>query len=208
VDASDDHLEHRQGDCAYAQIAKGVTMNIRKIAAVGSFAAGAALALAPIASADDLTSTISSEESALNGIFQLEASFAGVPSGDYFAPVDGFDGIKLADVAHDAPATAPFTTLDYELFGVNPALAGVTSDPGSLDLFNGALAEFANAYNIELYSMLNPSADIASIPIGELFGSEDGINEALATGTASLAAGDFLTTGWSDLLGYFGVFGM
>jgi len=113
-----------------------------------------------------------------------------------------------ADIAHDAPATAPFTTLDYELFGVNPALAGVASDPGSLNVFNGALTEFDNAYNIELYSMLNPSADITSIPIGDLFGSEEGINEALATGTASLAAGDFLTDGWTDLLGYFGVFPM
>ena len=36
-------------------------MNIRKIAVVGSFAAGAALALAPIASADDLT-TIDSDD--------------------------------------------------------------------------------------------------------------------------------------------------
>jgi hypothetical protein len=183
-------------------------MSIRKTAVVGILAAGAALALAPLASADDLTTTISSEESALNSIFQLEASFAGVPSTDYYTPVDGFDTIKSADIVHDAPATAPFTSLDYELFGVNPALAGVSSAPGSLDVFNGALTEFANAYNIELYAMLNPSAEIASIPIGELFGSEEGINEALATGTASLAAGDFLTDGWSDLLGYFGVFGM
>jgi hypothetical protein len=184
-------------------------MNIRKTAVVGSFAAGAALAFAPLASADDgLTPTISSEESALNSIFQLEASFAGVPSTDYLMPDGGFDFIKSADIAHDAPATAPFTTLDYELFGVNPALAGVASDPGSLNLFNGALAEFANAYNIELYSMLNPGTDLGSIPIGELFGSEGGIVEALATGTAALAAGDFLTDGWTDLLGYFGVFGM
>ena len=87
-------------------------------------------------------------------------------------------------------------------------MAGVASDPGSLNVFNGALTEFDNAYNIELYSMLNPSADITSIPIGDLFGSEEGINEALATGTASLAAGDFLTDGWTDLLGYFGVFPM
>ena len=177
-------------------------MNIRKTAVIGSFVAGAALAFAPLASADDgLTPTIGSEESALNGIFQLEASFAGVPSSDYVL-IDGFDTIKAADIAHDAPATAPFTTLDYELFGVSPALAGVASDPGSFNIFNGALIEFDNAYNIELYSLLNPDADIASIPIGELFGSADGINEALATGSAALAAGDFLTDGWNDLLGY------
>ena len=44
-------------------------MNIRKIAVVGSFAAGAALALAPIASADDLTSIVDSEISLSNSIF-------------------------------------------------------------------------------------------------------------------------------------------
>lgn len=36
-------------------------MNMRKIVLVGSFAAGAALAFAPIAAADDLTSTVDSE---------------------------------------------------------------------------------------------------------------------------------------------------
>jgi len=45
-------------------------VNIRKIAVVGSFAAGAALALAPIASADDLTTIDSDEISVLNSIFK------------------------------------------------------------------------------------------------------------------------------------------
>ncbi len=36
-------------------------MNLRKIAVVGGFAAGAALAFAPLASADDLSSIVSGE---------------------------------------------------------------------------------------------------------------------------------------------------
>ena len=43
-------------------------MSMRKIAVVGSFAAGAALALAPIASADDLSSIVDSEISLSNSI--------------------------------------------------------------------------------------------------------------------------------------------
>jgi hypothetical protein len=184
-------------------------MDIRQIAVVGSFAAAAALAFAPVASAvpsDPLTPTVDTEIASLNSLFVSEATLAGVPSTDY-SLADGFDAIKLADIAKDTPLTAPFSTLDYELFGVNPGVAGVAVDPGSYNVFNGALTEFYDAYNVELFSSLNPSDAIASIPLGDLFGSEDGINEALAFGTAAGAAGDFLTDGWNDLLGYFGVFG-
>ena len=51
-------------------------MSMRKIAVVGSFAAGAALALAPIASADDLSSIVDSEISLSNSIFDSEAALA------------------------------------------------------------------------------------------------------------------------------------
>ena len=90
-------------------------MDIRKIAVVGSFAAGAALALAPLASADNLTSTVDSEIAALNSLFESEADAAGVPSTDY-TPVDGFDTINAADIAKDAPASAPFSILDCGFF--------------------------------------------------------------------------------------------
>jgi hypothetical protein len=183
-----------------------MAMNIRKIAVVGSFAAGAALALAPHAAADNLTPVVDTEVASMNALFQAEALFAGVPSTDYTVGPQGFDVILPADIAKDAPATAPFSVLDYELFGVNPGVAGVAPDPGAFSEFNGALVNFDDAYNVELFSLMNPSAPIDTIPMADLFGSANGIAEALATGTASGAITDFLTDGWNDLLGYFGVF--
>ena len=80
-------------------------MNIRKIAVVGSFAAGAALALAPLAAADDLTSTLDSEIASMNSLFTSDAALAG-DSGDVVAPTDTgpFDTINPADVR---PSRAP-----------------------------------------------------------------------------------------------------
>jgi hypothetical protein len=81
-------------------------MNLRKIAVLGSFAAGAALALAPLAAADPaavdptlVTDVLSSEESSLNGIFVSEAALAG-DSSDVTAPTatDPFDIITPADI--------------------------------------------------------------------------------------------------------------
>ncbi len=70
-------------------------MYIRKIAVVGSFAVSAALALAPLASADDeLTPVVEIEISLLNSLFVSDAGLAGVPSSDYYTPVDAFDVIK------------------------------------------------------------------------------------------------------------------
>ena len=127
------------------------------------------------------------------------------PSSDYYTPVDGFDLIKVTD----APAAAPLTPFDYEIFGVNPALAGDVSDPGSYDVFNGALIGFYDAFNVELYSLLNPNADITSMPLSDLFGASPQATEAvLALGNVSLAADAFLSDGWNDLLGYFGIFSM
>src|ERR1700730_15507834 len=116
-------------------------MDIRKIAVLGSFAAGAALALAPLAAAtptDPLISVVGSDEALRNSLLVSDAPLANVPAGDY-SLVDGFDVINAAKIATDAPATAPFSILDYELFGVTPALAGVASDPGSYNVLNGAL---------------------------------------------------------------------
>src|SRR5947209_13642149 len=134
---------------------KGIDMGIRKIGVIGCFTAGAALAFAPIAAAttDPLISVVGGEESLLNSLFVGEADLAGIPASDY-SLVDGFDVINAADIAKDAPATAPFSTLDYELFGISPGLAGVASDPGSYNVFNGALTEWSDAYNVELYSLL------------------------------------------------------
>src|ERR1700761_8876536 len=170
-------------------------MQIRKIAVLGSFAAGAALALAPLASADDLTSTVESEISALNAIFESEAATAG-DSGDVVSHAGSFDTIPLAD----APQTAPFTALDTELYGINPAGADPSPAPGSYDVFNGALIEFDDAYNAALYSLLNVSN---LIPADDLIGSSTTIDAALATGSDAGAFTTFFDAGEADLFAYF-----
>jgi len=171
-------------------------MNIRKIAVLGSFAAGAALGLAPLASADptDITSTVDSEIGSLNALFVTYADLAGDGSDVATHGANTFDTIPVAD----APQTAPFTTLDYELYGVNPADAGPAGDPGSYNDFNGALTEFDNAYNVELYSLLN-GGDIA--PATDVFSHADFLNDGVTT-----AVSDYLQLGIGDLEGYFGIF--
>jgi hypothetical protein len=180
-------------------------MNIRKIAVVGSFAAGAALAFAPLASAvtDPLISVVGSEESLLNSLFVSEATLAGVPPADYTL-VDGFDTILPADVAKDVPLSGTPSILDYELYGLSPFLAGVSGDSGSFNVFNGALTEFSDAYNIELYSLANPTLAIDTIPATDLIGSTETIQDAFAAGTtATSVATYFFEFGANDLSAYF-----
>ena len=144
-------------------------MNLRKIAVLGGFAAGAALAFAPLASADDLSSTISSEISELNAIFQGDADLAGDGTA-VIAPTAGnpFDTIPLAD----APDSGTPTLLDYELYGLNP-IANAAGDPGSYNVFNGAEAKFDDAFNVAYSAVLNngaldtnPADYIGNLPSG------------------------------------------
>ncbi|MFZ0906854.1 MAG: hypothetical protein WAN71_23875 [Mycobacterium sp.] len=176
-------------------------MDIRKIAVVGSFAAGAALAFAPLAAADDpLTPFVDSEISSMNSLFVSEATLAGFGGDVMTHGANTFDTIKLAD----APNTGTMPTLlNYELYGLNP-IGNAASDPGAFSEFNGALVNFDDAYNLELFSLLNPTAALSSIPMGDLFGSPTGIAEALATTAASGGPiTDFLTDGFADLQGFF-----
>src|ERR1700728_2441042 len=113
---------------------KGSTMNLRKIAVVGGFAVGAALTLAPLASADnttDLTSAVSSEIASLNSTFTSDATLFGVGS-DLIAPTAGqpFETISLLG----APDTGTPNAFDYFLYGLDPA-ANAKDDPGAYELF-------------------------------------------------------------------------
>jgi hypothetical protein len=177
-----------------------MTLNIPKIAVVGSFAAGAALALAPLAAADPLTPTVDSEIASLNALFESEAALAG-DSADVVHHAGSFDTIPLADAPLNGTGT-----LDALLYGVDPLEAGPASDPGSYNVFNGALTEFSDAYNVELYALLNngalmPDATAAT----DLFGSATTIDNALDLGTASQAADFFFNFGLGDLSGFFDV---
>jgi hypothetical protein len=73
-------------------------------------------------------------------------------------------------------------------------------------VFNGALTEFSDAYNVELYALLNngalmPDATAAT----DLFGSATTIDNALDLGTVSSAANYFFDFGLGDLSGFFDV---
>jgi hypothetical protein len=168
-------------------------MKIRKIAVVGGFAAGAALAFAPLASADDLTTTLDSEIAQANTIFEGDLNAADVSSSDYTLGGTGvFDTINAGDVA----TVENNATFDDLVFGLNPA--NESTDPGAYDVFNGALVEFDDAYNSLLYA-----ADYSGnlIPAADLFGSATDIGTALGTGSDFGAAGDFLSNGFADLVG-------
>jgi hypothetical protein len=178
-------------------------MNLRKIAVVGGFAVGAALTLAPLASADnttDLTSAVSSEITSLNSMFTSDADLFGVGK-DLIGPSAGqpFETISLVG----APDSAPFNSFDYFLYGLDPA-TNAKDDPGAYELFNGALSRFDDAYNIGLYALENngallPAADYAT----DLFGNTASLTTELSGLTATQAVTDLLGNGFTDLLGYF-----
>jgi hypothetical protein len=172
-------------------------MNIRKSAVVGIVAAGAALAFAPVASADDLTTTVESEISSLNSIFESEAAVAG-DSADVVSSTGTLDTILPAD----APDVAPLTTLDYELYGplANLLTGDLDSAPGAGDVLNGAVVEFDDAYNTFASLLLG---DDSVVPATDLLGLADA---ALDDGTLTDAAlfGNFFDTGVNDLFAYFG----
>jgi hypothetical protein len=179
-------------------------MDIRKIAVVGGFAVAAALTSAPLASADDLTTTVDSEIASLNSIFESEAAIAG----DSADVTPGGTGVLDTILPADAPDAAPLTTLDYELYGpLANLLIGVddpTSDapyldpaPGAQDVSNGALAEFDDAYNAVAYGL----DDTALIPTTDLVSPVDIATVEL--GSITTEAGffaNFFDTGVTDLL--------
>lgn len=174
-----------------------MTMNIRKIAVVGGFAVGAAVTFAPLASADDLTTTVSSEIASANDAFQTDTFLTGNYA-DVVYHTGGLDTILAAD----APVSGT-TPLDSVLYGIDPVEAGPSAVPGAYDVSNGSLVEFDDAYDIEAYSQLN-GGELA--PAADLLGSSTTITDALETGTVSGAFTVFFDQGVDDLLGYFGIF--
>ncbi len=178
-------------------------MNMRKIAVVGSFAAGAALAFAPLASADTPIdpSIIDSEISSLNALFTSDATLAGVPSTDIAGGGTGvFDTISSGDMTTVEGNGS--TLFDELLYGFNPT--NVTDDPGAYDVFNGALTKFDDALNFGVYALENggaalPAADFST----DLFGISGTAATDLAGETASQAITTLLTDSFNDLLGYF-----
>ncbi|WP_428338339.1 hypothetical protein [Mycobacterium sp.] len=172
-------------------------MNIRRIAVVGSFVAGAALAFAPLAAADDLTTTVDSEIASLNSLFESEVAVAG----DTADLIPGGTGVLDTIPLADAPDAAPLTTLDYELYGpwANSLIGGLDSAPGAQDVLDGAVVEFDDAYNT-FASLLFTTDSV--IPATDLIGVADaGLDTGSLTDAALFAS--FINTGLTDLVTWF-----
>jgi hypothetical protein len=174
-------------------------MDIRKIAVVGGFAVGAALTLAPLASADSLTTTVDSEIASLNSLFTADTTAALVPAADVTGGATGvFETIAAGDVA----TVEANTTFDDLVYGFNPS--NLTGDPGAYDVLNGAVAKFDDALNIGVYALENGGSNIPLADVGaDLFGISGATATTLAGETATAAITTLLGDSYSDLLGYF-----
>lgn len=182
-------------------------MSMRKSVVVGGFAAGAAFVLAPLASADTdpLTSVVDSEIASMNFLFGTDTFLAGVPSTDVTTGPQGFDIINPADVStvQDSGTTA----FDYLVYGFNPEEAGLASDPGAYNVYNGAMVPFDDGINSLLYAMMNNGAVLDwDGGTGDLLGgnSMEDIANSAASGWAEAAS--YFQFAWGDLMGFFGIF--
>ncbi len=186
-----------------------IFVDIRKIAAAAALATGAALALAPLATADlgsTVTSTLDSEIALQNSIFELQAASAGaeVTKGG----VGVYD--SLTHLSQDAPhliaGTASYgdvTPLETEIYGANPILAGISSDTGPYNEFNGALTQLYDAYNVVTFGVAKGGLDTNP---ADYLGSATTIGHALDTGSIQGAAQYFLNYAEGDLKGFDAIF--
>ncbi|OBK84705.1 hypothetical protein [Mycolicibacter sinensis] len=184
-------------------------MNIRKIGIIGSFAAGAAFAFAPLAAAApedtdpfDWSSIVDSQHASMNWLFNTGATLTGVPAADIVAPTETY---PFATISHDdLLEQKAFAAL---LYGPNWADEMSSSDSGSFSLLNGALMEFNNGSNTALWALMN-DGDNLDWDSGALFGgnaAEAIATAAVASGDGWAQAGDYFELGFNDLLGYFGM---
>jgi hypothetical protein len=184
-------------------------MYIRKIAAAAGFACGAALAFAPLASADvDASALLDSEISAQNSVFELQALFAGADVTKATVPGQ-YDSLThlSTDAPHLVAGTASYgqvTPLETEIYGANPILAGISTATGPYNEFNGASTEFYDAYNVYANAAANGGA--LDTDVNDYLGSTTTIGHALDTGSVSGAAQYFLNQGFGDLKGFDAIF--
>jgi hypothetical protein len=176
-------------------------MNLRKIAVVGGFAVGAALTLAPLASADTPVdpSIIDSEIASLNSLFAADTTAAAVPTADLVTGTNEFTTIGQSFVS----TVEANTTFDELVYGFNPA--NLTTDPGSYDVLNGAITKFDDALNVGIYALENAGSNVplADFATDGVFGLSNTAATDLAAETASQAITTLLGDSYSDLLGFF-----
>ncbi|WP_231383968.1 MULTISPECIES: hypothetical protein [unclassified Mycobacterium] len=184
---------------------------MRKFGVIGSFVAGAALALAPLAAAadeetdnlPDFSNILLGQVQSMNWLFGAQASASGVdsdlitPGAPTLADPLSFSTISADDLADNA-------TFAAMLFGPNWE-SEMSSDPGSYSLFNGALTQFYDASNVLLFALMTGGDEIQLEDAGNyLFGSESGIIDGLAGDGVFADFTNFFEAGLADLGGYFG----
>lgn len=185
-------------------------MSIRKMGVIGSFAAGAALALAPMAAAEDpatppdFSNILVGQVQSMNWLFEAQAAMTGVDA-DFITKGDPtlIDPLSFSSISgtHLA-ANEAFASL---LYGTNWETE-MSSDPGSFSLFNGAMVQFNDANNVLMYALMTGGEQINVADAGDyLFGSDTSIAAALAGTTAWEDASNFFANGIADMGGYFGI---
>lgn len=186
-------------------------MNMNKIGVIGSFAAGAAFALAPLAAAEepatppDFGNLLQGQVQSMNWLFETQASLSGVADTDITkgVPTEA-DPLQFSTITKDnleLPANNDFAAL---LYGSNWADEMSTGDSGSYSLFNGALVQFTDANNVLLYALLSGGGEIDAANYGDyLFGGDASIVLALGGDGFLEDASNFYTNAFNDMLGYF-----
>ncbi|UMB71305.1 hypothetical protein [Mycobacterium paraterrae] len=185
-------------------------MHIRKIAAAAGFACGAALAFAPLAQADPSSfavTTLDNEINSQNSILETYALLTG-DSADITTHGSGvYDTINQSVTPYLVPGDATYgqvTPLETEIYGANPILAGISTDTGPYNVFNGALTEYYDAYNVLAFAAQNGGA-LDTNP-DDYLGSPTSIAAGLDTGSVSGAYQYFLNFALGDLKGYDAIF--
>lgn len=180
-------------------------MSIRKIGVIGSFAAGAALALAPLAAAQDEPTTnefnwsgiVKSQHDSMNWLFNTGAKLTDVPEDKI---VQAGDAYPFATISREnLLANEDFAKLIYGSNWADEMSSGAT---GSYNLLNGALMEFNNGSNTFLWALMN-NGDALDWDSGALFGGNAAMEIADNATSGWAQAGDYFELGFQDLLGYF-----
>ncbi len=182
-------------------------MYLRKLAAAAGFATGAALAFAPLAAADlgdTVTTTLDSEISSQNSLFETYALLAGDYADVTKHAAPAFDTILPKDIPHitDPADASQVTAFESELYGVNPIAAGISGGTGPYNEFNGALTQFDNAYNAEVYSAAN-GGHLDTTVTDYIQNSTTTAVLGTANETPTQAFDAFYNQGIGDLGGYF-----
>lgn len=155
----------------------------------------------------DFSDVLSSQIATLNSIFDTGAVLTGVPA-NVITLDAGFSTVPEAFLPVAGADVEDLTPFTYFVYGIDPIDAGLSTDPGSYNVFNGALTQFFDAYNVGLYALLSGGDLVPEANYGDfLLGAEGSILDAIGGEDATVfsAISDFLSNGFANLAGYFDI---